>query len=97
LVHGILAKAAKRGAAITGATEKLRLGDLHWNVVKNLVIANSSRTAPLTGTATMKVVTWRWSGITTYQMQDFLPRFFGYLAADPSATASKASSKEIVV
>jgi hypothetical protein len=97
LVHGILAKAAKRGAAITGATEKLRLGDLHWNVVKNLVIANSSRTAPLTGTATMKVVIWRWSGITTYQMQDFLPRFFGYLAADPSATASKASSKEIVV
>jgi hypothetical protein len=61
------------------------------------LITNSPRAAPLTGTATMKVVTWRWSGVTTYQMQDFLPRFFGYLAADPSATASKASSKEIVV
>ena len=83
-------------AHVTGPTNELKLGDLHWMVVKNLEITGSSPTAPLTGTATMKVVTWRWSVFKTYQMKDFLPRFFGYLAADPSAAASKASPKEFV-
>jgi hypothetical protein len=92
LVHVALANYAKRGELITGPTNKLKLGDLHWMVVKNLGVTGSQ----LTGTATMEVVTWGWSGLTNYQLKDFLPRFFGYLAADPSATASKAPPKEFV-
>jgi hypothetical protein len=93
LVHVALANYAKRDEPITGPTNNLKLGDLHWMVVKNLRVTGTQ----LTGTATMKVVTWGWSGLTDYPLKDFLPRFFGYLAADPSATASKASPKEFVL
>jgi hypothetical protein len=94
LVQSILARAAKRGADITALPQGLRLADLHWNIVKNIVITNSSRSAPLTGSVSMKVVTWKWSGTKVYNMADYLPRFFGYLAADPSATSSKALLKD---
>jgi hypothetical protein len=70
------------------------LADLHWNIVKNIVITNASRSGPLTGSVSMKVVTWKWSGTMVYSMADYLPRFFGYLAGDPSGTSSKASLKD---
>ena len=76
LVHPDVARKAKNpGAAWSVDPRVAALHLLHWINVKSLNV--------LGGNVTIKIVTWRWSGTVIWRVTDFLPRYFGYMVAQP--------------
>ena len=85
LVNGVLAKNAKRQTAIAGNAHVARLADLHWILVRRMTATGLYINPPeLVGTVSMKLYTWKWSGLADFSLGDFLPRYFGYISAEPA-------------
>ncbi|MFN7920179.1 MAG: hypothetical protein U0Q16_08785 [Bryobacteraceae bacterium] len=78
LVHAKIALHAKRGHKLEGDAHVKELHELHWIFVKRLTVDAAQKAV------TMKLFTWRWSNTCNYALSEFLPRYFGYICADPA-------------
>lgn len=85
LVNGDLAKSAKRGTAIGTVAHVPKLADLHWIFVRRITATGLPvNPGQLNGQVNMKLFTWRWSGPGQFTLGDFLPRYFGFISAEPA-------------
>jgi hypothetical protein len=84
LVGFNIAMAAKRKAAINDQPHVPKLADLHWVFVRRITATGLPVNGPLNGQVDMKLFTWRWSGPGCFKLGDFLPRYFGFVSAEPA-------------
>ncbi len=84
LVGFNIATAAKRGRAIDDQPHVPKLADLHWVFVRRITATGLPVNGPLNGQVDMKLFTWRWSGPGRFTLGDFLPRYFGFVSAEPA-------------
>lgn len=85
LVNGDLASSAKRGTQIGVKAHVPKLADLHWILVRRLTATGLPVvSSPLNGQVNLKLFTWRWSGPGQFSLGDFLPRYFGFISAEPA-------------
>jgi hypothetical protein len=85
LVHGALARSAKRNTAMEPLVQASKLADLHWIFVRRITATGLPvNGGQLNGQVTMKLFTWRWSGPGQFTLGDFLPRYFGFISAEPA-------------
>jgi hypothetical protein len=85
LVHGSLAVNAKRNGAIAGNAHVPHLSQLHWILVRRMDATGLVISPPTyTGRVQMKLYTWKWSGLGDFALADFLPRYYGYISAEPA-------------
>jgi hypothetical protein len=65
-----------RGDTFKPRTSPTKLGDHHWMAVRQLQIFSDTYVK-------LKVITWSTSFKKTLNMEDFIPRYNGFVSAEP--------------
>ena len=85
LINVDIARSAKRGSQMGQQVHVPKLADLHWILVRRLTATGLPVVAgQMNGQVNLKLFTWRWSGPGQFSLGDFLPRYFGFIGAEPA-------------